>query len=191
MSGLDPIGRAEAKQVLREERARGATILYVEPRAGGDRDDLRPNRNHERGETPRGGAGAWTPRDRRPRMGDRRRVPAGNDSGRAPRPGLHRGGRGNAPGDPRFGRPGAPGSLERAISGKIFVHSVEPRRETLEEHFVRALRGEGGSQRMTRMIAVAREYVPGGDARADRPHPGPLRSGAGRRLSGAFAAGAG
>jgi len=40
-------------------------------------------------------------------------------------------------------------ALQRALGvltqSEVFVHSVEPRRETLEEHFVRALSRENGN----------------------------------------------
>ncbi|MGH7680845.1 MAG: ABC transporter ATP-binding protein, partial [Candidatus Eiseniibacteriota bacterium] len=141
MSGLDPIGRAEAKQVLREERARGATILMS---------------SHVLAETE-------TLCDRIGIMNAGKLVEVGPVKGllstgvreweiaveslpEATAAAFRsRGYAVDATGTRRMIRVVDGQALQEAlqalVESRIFIHSVEPRRETLEEHFVRALGG--------------------------------------------------
>ena len=144
MSGLDPIGRAEAKQILREERARGATILMsshvlAETETICDRIGIM-NAGKLLEVGPVRGLLA---------TGVREWEIAVESLPEATAVALRsRGYTVDAAGTRRVIRVSDGQALQEAlgelIADKIFVHSVEPRRETLEEHFVRALRGGGG-----------------------------------------------
>jgi ABC-2 type transport system ATP-binding protein len=146
MSGLDPVGRAEAKRLFREERERGATILMsshvlAETESLCDRIGiLHEGRLLDVGpvaELLSSGVREWeiTVEDLSQRLrgelaGDGRRV------------------------EPVGGRwivrvedPDAlQGALRRLTDAGAFIHAVEPRRRTLEEHFVQVL-GRGGEAR--------------------------------------------
>ena len=146
MSGLDPIGRAEAKQILREERARGATILMS---------------SHVLAETE-------TICDRIGIMNAGKLLEVGPVRGLlatgvreweiavaslpdATAAALQTAGHGVEIGGTRRMIRVVDGKalqtvLKTLIQDNVFVHSVEPRRETLEEHFVRALGRDGGAR---------------------------------------------
>ena len=143
MSGLDPVGRAEVKSLLREQRARGVTILMsshvlAETESICNRVGImKQGAMVEVGAVSSllaSGVREWEIAvDRLPdgalasfrdagyaseRLGSRTvvRVPDGESLQRA---------------------------LKTLVDANVFVHSVEARRETLEEHFVRVLeRGE-------------------------------------------------
>jgi len=143
MSGLDPIGRAEAKKLLREERERGTTVLLsshalAETETICDRFGIMNEGRLLETAIPgllSSGVREWeiVVESMPPRMSESLRA-AGHRV------------------EPVGGRwvvgvrDGA--ALQEALAGltqdSVFVHSVEPRRETLEEHFVRALNGAGG-----------------------------------------------
>lgn len=143
MSGLDPIGRAEVKQILREERSRGVTILLsshvlAETESLCDRVGiLQSGRLLEVGAIPdlvRTGVREWEVMV----DGVSEEVAAA----------LREAGHEVEPAGSRTVIRVAEGSalqeiLARLTRQGLFVHAVEPRRETLEEHFVRALRGSG------------------------------------------------
>jgi ABC-2 type transport system ATP-binding protein len=146
MSGLDPIGRAEVKQILREERSRGVTILLsshvlAETESICDRVGILQNgRLLEVGAVPdlvRTGVREWEV------VVDAVPEEAGVW--------LRSAGHGIEPAGSRTAIRVAEGSalqetLARLTRLGVFVHAVEPRRETLEEHFVRALqRSEGAT----------------------------------------------
>jgi len=140
MSGLDPIGRAEVKQILREERSRGTTILMS---------------SHVLAETE-------TICDRVGIMNGGRLVEVGAVPGllatgvreweiaveslpERPAAVLRAAGHRVEPLGTRWlirvvEGPALQEALRVLTQSEVFVHSVEPRRETLEEHFVRALR---------------------------------------------------
>ena len=144
MSGLDPIGRSEVKQILREERSRGVTILLsshvlAETESICDRVGiLQSGSLLEVGSVPdlvRTGVRDWeivvdevtgeaaaTLRD------------AGHEVESAGSRTVIRVAEGNALQE----------TLGRLTRLGLFIHAVEPRRETLEEHFVRALSRAGG-----------------------------------------------
>jgi ABC-2 type transport system ATP-binding protein len=146
MSGLDPIGRAEVKQILREERSRGVTILLsshvlAETESICDRVGiLQSGRLLEVGAVPdlvRTGVREWevvvdgVPEETAAwlRSAGHEIEPAGSRT-------VIRVAEGGALQE----------TLARLTRQGVFVHAVEPRRETLEEHFVRALRrSEGGA----------------------------------------------
>jgi len=139
MSGLDPIGRADVKQILREERTRGTTILMS---------------SHVLAETE-------TICDRVGIMNGGKLVEVGTVPGllatgvreweisveslpEGPAAELRAAGHRVEPLGTRWLIRVVDGpALQRALSlltqSEVFIHSVEPRRETLEEHFVRAL----------------------------------------------------
>ncbi len=164
MSGLDPIGRADVKQILREERARGATVLMsshvlAETESLCDRVAiLHRGRVLEVGEV-RGllGSGVieWevTVEDLPESTAERLRS-----EGHAVDPAGRRG----------VVRVRDAGELQQTLRALtkdgVFIHSVEPRRQSLEEHFVHAIHAD--------VVAGPRE--PGSDGAAACP------SGAGR-----------
>ncbi len=140
MSGLDPIGRAEAKQILREERARGTTILMsshvlAETETLCDRVGiLSGGRLLEVGPVPSllsTGVREWEVTVES--MPDRTAAVLRAAGHRVQSIGS------------RWvvgvtdGR-GLQEALALLVKDQASVHSVEPRRETLEEHFVRALK---------------------------------------------------
>ncbi len=145
MSGLDPIGRAETKQLLREERARGATVLMsshvlAETETICDRVGImKGGRLLETGPVQdllQGGVRDWeiAVESIPSRLADDFRAaghrvePVGSRWIIGVREGA-----------------ALQEALARLTADSVFVHSVEPRRETLEDHFVRALKGaEGG-----------------------------------------------
>lgn len=147
MSGLDPIGRAEVKQILREERERGTTTLMsshvlAETETICDRVAiLKSGRLIEVGSVPvllATGVREWEVAvDRLPdRLAAALRA-AGHTVERV---------------GPRWiVRVSDGAALQEALGQmtreSVFVHSVEARRQTLEEHFMRALSGraEGAS----------------------------------------------
>ena len=139
MSGLDPIGRAEVKQILRDERARGAAVLLsshvlAETEAICDRVGiLSGGRLLETGPVIgllSGGVREWEV------------VVDGIKAG-----GLAEleqlGYRPAGVGAHQVIRVEEGNSLQELLGHLVrsgaFVHAVEPRRETLEEHFLRAL----------------------------------------------------
>ena len=143
MSGLDPIGRAEAKQILREERTRGATILMsshvlAETETICDRIGIMDSGKLLEVGPVRGliatGVREWE-------------IAVESLPGPAEAALRARGHGIVTAGSRRVIRVADGGALQEALrtltEGRVFIHSVEPRRETLEEHFVRAL-GRGG-----------------------------------------------
>jgi ABC-2 type transport system ATP-binding protein len=143
MSGLDPIGRAEVKQILREERDRGATILLTshvlaEVESICDRVGIfRSGRLVEVGSVPgllASGVREW----------EIATEAFGSELVAALR---SRGHHVQSVGSRVIVKVEETDALQRVLreltQGGIRIHSVEPRRETLEEHFVRALRGDG------------------------------------------------
>ncbi|HET9251842.1 MAG TPA: ABC transporter ATP-binding protein [Candidatus Eisenbacteria bacterium] len=144
MSGLDPIGRAEVKQILREERSRGVTILLsshvlAETESICDRVGiLQGGRLLEVGAIPdlvRTGVRDWeiavdgVTEETAASLRD-----AGHEIEPAGTRTVIRVAEGTALQE----------TLARLTRLGLFIHAVEPRRETLEEHFVRALRRSGG-----------------------------------------------
>jgi ABC-2 type transport system ATP-binding protein len=146
MSGLDPIGRAEAKQLLREERARGATVflsshVLAETESICDRVGImKSGRLLEAGpveELLKGGVREWE-------------VAVEGIPSRLAED-LRAGGHRVESVGTRWvigvtDGAGLQGLLGRLTSESVFVHAVEPRRETLEDHFVRALKGGEGNR---------------------------------------------
>jgi ABC-2 type transport system ATP-binding protein len=143
MSGLDPIGRAETKQLLREERSRGATILMsshvlAETESICDRVGImKSGRLLEVGTlTSLLGTGVreWEVAVEAvsPMLVDEFRT-AGHRVDAV-------GGRWVIRVTEKHALQGV---LARLTRDAVPVHSVEPRRDSLEEHFVRALQ-EGG-----------------------------------------------
>ncbi|HEY2923411.1 MAG TPA: ABC transporter ATP-binding protein [Candidatus Eisenbacteria bacterium] len=151
MSGLDPIGRADVKQILREERARGATVLMsshvlAETEALCDRVAiLHRGRVLEMGDVRsllESDVIEWEvtvdalpgPLAERLRSEGHRLDPAGS------RWAI------------RVEEAGALQAMLRALTNEgIFIRSVDPRRQSLEEHFVRAIQADGrGSGRGNR-----------------------------------------
>ncbi len=140
MSGLDPIGRAEVKQLLREERERGVTILMsshvlAETESICDRIGiLNEGRLLEVGSVAgllASGVREWeVVVDGLP---DRLQAELGQA------------GHGVAAVGARWiVRVEDPHALQEVLrdlgAASVFIHAVEPRRKTLEEHFVEALR---------------------------------------------------
>jgi ABC-2 type transport system ATP-binding protein len=147
MSGLDPIGRAEVKQILREERSRGTTILMsshvlAETEPICDRVGImNAGKLLEVGTVP----GLLT-------TGVREWEIAVESLPERPAAVLREAGHRVEPVGERWLIRVTDGpALQRALvlltQSEIFVHSVEPRRETLEEHFVRALSRGKAAQR--------------------------------------------
>jgi len=142
MSGLDPIGRADAKQILREERGRGATILMsshvlAETESLCDRVAiLHRGRVLELGDV-RGMLGSgvmeWEVTvEELPESAMQRLLSEGHTVESA--------------GRCRVIRVREADALQQMLRGLtkdgIFIHSVEPRRQSLEEHFVRAIQAD-------------------------------------------------
>jgi len=139
MSGLDPIGRADMKQILREERARGATVLMsthvlAETETLCDRVAiLHRGRVLEMGDVQGllgSGVIEWE-----------LTVEAISESAVARLRGD--GHRVDATGRSWVVRVREAEELQEVLRGftkdGVFIHSVEPRRPSLEEHFVRAI----------------------------------------------------
>jgi len=139
MSGLDPIGRAEVKRILREERARGATVLLsshvlAETETLCDRVGiLSGGRLLEAGtiaELLSGGVREWE-------------IAVDSLADGMSRTLRGRGHRVERIGNRTVIRVSDGQALQEALaaltSSGAFIHAVEPRRSTLEEHFVRAL----------------------------------------------------
>ncbi len=147
MSGLDPIGRAEAKQILREERARGATILMsshvlAETEMICDRIGIMSAGKLLEVGPVRGllatGVREWEIAvDSLPESQAAKLRAAGHTVDAVGTRCIIRVNEGQALQE----------ALKLLTQAQVFVHSVEPRRETLEEHFVRALGGNGGPRR--------------------------------------------
>jgi ABC-2 type transport system ATP-binding protein len=147
MSGLDPIGRAELKQLLREERDKGTTILMTshvlaETESLCDRVAiLHRGRVLEMG-TVKGllssGVVEWE---------------IGVDALGPPRVASLRsqGHRVDSLGTHWIVRVSEESALQEILRDLTHegarIRSVEPRRESLEDHFVRALEAEGGGRR--------------------------------------------
>lgn len=139
MSGLDPIGRAEVKGLLREERGRGATVLLsshvlVETETLCDRVGiLAAGRMVETGTVPgllAGGVREWEIAvERLPE----RLVDSFRASGHSA----------EAVGSRWIVRVAESAALQEMLrtllAHDVVVHAVEPRRRTLEEHFMAAL----------------------------------------------------
>jgi len=139
MSGLDPIGRADVKQILREERRRGATVLMsshvlAETESLCDRVAiLHRGRVLEMGEV-KGllgtGVMEWevTVEGLPDSVAERLRTEGHAVDTIAGR---------------RVIRVREGGELQRLLRAfgqdNVFIHSVEPRRPSLEEHFVRTI----------------------------------------------------
>lgn len=147
MSGLDPIGRAEVKQLLREERARGTTVLMsshvlAETESICDRVGiLNGGRLLDVGGVPQllaSGVREWEiATDGLPERLRKRLSAAGHRVESA---------------GPRFiVRIEDPKALQEALrdlfAARVFIHAVEPRRRTLEEHFVEVLGRDGEAGR--------------------------------------------
>jgi ABC-2 type transport system ATP-binding protein len=139
MSGLDPVGRAEVKRLLREERGRGATVLLsshvlAETETLCDRVGiLAKGRLVETGSVPgllSGGVREWEI------AADRLPGPLA-DSLRAAGHAVE------AVGVRWVVRVADSGALQQVLrtllADGVAVHAVEPRRPTLEEHFMAAL----------------------------------------------------
>ncbi|HEX7079054.1 MAG TPA: ABC transporter ATP-binding protein [Candidatus Eisenbacteria bacterium] len=144
MSGLDPIGRAEVKQLLRDERERGTTVLLsshvlAETESICDRVGiLSSGRLIDVGSVPgllSTGVREWEiAAESLPESLSARFRSAGH---RVERVG------------PRWVVRVTDGqALQEAIAAMtretVFIHSVEPRRQTLEDHFMRALAAAAG-----------------------------------------------
>ena len=140
MSGLDPIGRAEVKQILREERDRGATVLMsshvlAETETLCDRVGiLTSGRLVEVGPVKRllsSGILEWEIT-----------VVALPESRAASL--RARGHHVDAVGGRWVVGVGDPAALQDVLrelsQDLVFIHSVEPRRESLEDHFMRTLK---------------------------------------------------
>jgi ABC-2 type transport system ATP-binding protein len=142
MSGLDPMGRADVKQILREERGRGASVLMsshvlAETETLCDRVAiLHRGRVLEMGDV-KGllGAGVieWE-------------VTVEGISESAAVRLRGEGHRADAAGQGWVVRVREPHELQEVLRGftkdGVFIHSVEPRRPSLEEHFVRAIQAD-------------------------------------------------
>ena len=143
MSGLDPIGRAEVKRILREERTRGATILLsshvlAETETLCDRVGiLSAGRLLETGSVPGligSGVREWEiVVDALPPAVRAQLDPDGSTVEAIGARTVIR------------VRSGAilQTVLARVTAEGVFVHAVEPRRETLEQHFMKALGAHG------------------------------------------------
>lgn len=139
MSGLDPIGRAEVKRLLREERGRGTTVLLsshvlAETEALCDRVGiLASGRLVETGSVPgllAGGVREWEiAADALPEQ----LAASLRGAGHAVEP----------VGSRSIVRVGDQSSLQEVLRAllahPVSIHAVEPRRRTLEEHFMAAL----------------------------------------------------
>jgi len=146
MSGLDPVGRAEVKALLREQRARGVTVL-MSSHALAETESIcnrvgimKAGTMAEVGTVASllgSGVREWEVSvDRLP---DAVATSLGARDGAIERVGAR-----------TVLRIAEGAALQRAlralVDAGVFVHSVEARRETLEEHFVRVLgRPEGGT----------------------------------------------
>lgn len=143
MSGLDPIGRADVKHILREERARGATILMT---------------SHVLAETePLCDRVAILHRGRVLEMGSVKAILESDvleweitmDALPDQRMSLLReaGHRVDCVGSRwvvRVSDAGAVQGILRALTEeRVFIRSVEPRRQSLEEYFMRVLEADG------------------------------------------------
>jgi ABC-2 type transport system ATP-binding protein len=139
MSGLDPIGRAEVKQLLREEKSRGATVLLsshvlAETEALCDRVGiLNAGRLVELGSVPgilASGVREWeiSVDHLSPRLAESLRA-GGHATERVGSRWVVRVADG----------PALQETLRAMLAESAFVHAVEPRRRTLEEHFVAAV----------------------------------------------------
>jgi ABC-2 type transport system ATP-binding protein len=142
MSGLDPIGRADVKQILREERARGATILMsshvlAETETLCDRVAIL-HRGHviEQGDVKgllESGVLEWeiTVDGLGEAAAQRLRAEGHEVEGQGPRRVV------------RVREASALQEILRAFArDALFIHAVEPRRPSLEEHFVRAIQDD-------------------------------------------------
>jgi ABC-2 type transport system ATP-binding protein len=159
MSGLDPIGRADVKQILREERARGATILMsshvlAETESLCDRVAiLHRGSVLELGDVKRmlgSGVMEWEVTvEGLPESAAERLRSEGHKVDPA--------------GQCCVIRVREAEELQRMLRGLvkdgIFIHSVEPRRQSLEEHFVRAIQEDD----------VPKPGAPGKDGAMVRP----------------------
>jgi ABC-2 type transport system ATP-binding protein len=139
MSGLDPIGRAEVKQLLREEKSRGATVLLsshvlAETETLCDRVGiLNAGRLVEVGSVPgllKSGVREWeiSVDHLPPRLAEA----------------LRAGGHATSRVGSRWvvlvaDGPALQEVLRSMLTEGAFIHAVEPRRRTLEEHFVAVL----------------------------------------------------
>jgi ABC-2 type transport system ATP-binding protein len=145
MSGLDPIGRAETKQLLREERARGATVLMsshvlAETESICDRVGImKAGRLLEVGTLTAlldSGVREWE-------------VAVESISSPLVDGFRSAGHRVESVGGRWVIRVSEKEALQEVLARltreSVAVHSVEPRRDSLEEHFVRALQGGAGS----------------------------------------------
>jgi ABC-2 type transport system ATP-binding protein len=141
MSGLDPVGRAEVKQLLREERSRGATVLLsshvlAETETLCDRVGiLKSGRLVEVGSVPgllATGVREWE-------------IAVESLPGRLAETLRGRGHAVEHVGSRWIVRVADGAALQEALRSllaePVFVHAVEARRQTLEEHFVAALEG--------------------------------------------------
>ena len=140
MSGLDPIGRAEVKQILRDERGRGTTILMsshvlAETESICDRIGiLHEGRLLEVGSVSNllhSGVREWE-------------VALEGLPGPLAKQLAKAGHRVEAVGARWIVRVEDADSLRtvlaKLVTAQVVIHAVEPRRTTLEEHFVQALR---------------------------------------------------
>jgi ABC-2 type transport system ATP-binding protein len=145
MSGLDPVGRAEVKALLREQRSRGVTVLMsshvlAETESICNRVAIMDAGTIvEVGEVPTllgSGVKEWEISvDRIPDAVAGALRSAGHAPETVGSRTLVRIGDG----------PALQTALKTLVEAGVFVHSVEPRRETLEEHFVKVLgRGKPG-----------------------------------------------
>ncbi len=147
MSGLDPIGRSEVKQLLREERERGTTILMsshvlAETESLCDRIAiLHRGRVLEVGSVKgllSSGIVEWE-------IGVDSLPPDRASALRA------QGHRADSVGSRWIVRVGSESALQDVLrdllGANVKIGSVEPRRESLEDHFVRALGAEAGAGR--------------------------------------------
>ncbi|HZI88873.1 MAG TPA: ABC transporter ATP-binding protein [Candidatus Polarisedimenticolia bacterium] len=147
MSGLDPIGRADVKQILREERARGATVLMsshvlAETETLCDRVAiLHRGRVLEQGEVKgllSAGVLEWEITvEGLPESAAERLRAEGHPV--------------EAKGNRRVIRVREAEELQRVLRAfaaeEVVIHAVEPRRPSLEEHFVRAVQSDTRAER--------------------------------------------
>jgi ABC-2 type transport system ATP-binding protein len=147
MSGLDPIGRAEVRQLLRDERARGTTILMsshvlAETESICDRVGiLNGGRLLDVGPVPAllaSGVREWE-------------VAVAGLPDRLAKELTAAGHNVEAVGSRFVVRVENPQALQEVLrelfSARAFIHAVEPRRRTLEEHFVEVLGRDAGTDR--------------------------------------------
>jgi ABC-2 type transport system ATP-binding protein len=142
MSGLDPIGRSDVKQILREERSRGATILMsshvlAETETLCDRVAiLHRGRVLEMGDVKgllESGVIEWevTVESLPGPLAERLRAEGQGVDAAGSRWVI------------RVSEASAlQGALRTLTQEGIVIRSVEPRRQSLEEHFVRAIQGD-------------------------------------------------